>query len=167
MDPSTVAAVDPFVDLSTSYTYWVVGYTSQSGETKPSPIATAASAAWVYAPQTLRVESVSAPSMQPMPGALTASSPMLGSSVKWSWTRDRPDVFLYQISYEIVGGVAGIGPVFLRESIPVLDVSVRTVSFTLGVPQGKTVRFCVHSYASADKTAPLPPGAQCVDQTVP
>ena len=36
-----------------------------------------------------------------------------------------------------------------------------------GFPQGKTVKFCVHSYTRADRTGPLPDGAACVQNTVP
>lgn len=165
-DASTVTAIDPYVDLNTRYTYWVSGFASTGGETQPSPIANVTVAMNPPgAPSTAKVVSVTAPQMRSMPGVLAASSPMLGSAVTWEWTKV-VNVDVYHVSYEIVGGVAGVGPVFVRNLVTTFGAATPP-PMTVNVPQGKTVRLCVHLYASADLTAQLPAEATCTQTTVP
>jgi hypothetical protein len=160
--PSTITAIDPYLELNAKYTYWVVGYTRDSGETKPSPLANIQVVInGPAAPGLLKVENVTAPQMLTMPGPLAAVSPMLGSAVRFVWGQQR-EIYLYQISYEIVGGFPGVGPVLVRATAP----SQGAAGTTFNVPQGKTVKLCVHAYAS-DKAAPLPTGASCVNATAP
>jgi len=157
----TVTAIDPYVAENTRYTYWVVGYSRETGETKPSPITQlVVGFRKPQSPQRVEVANVSAPQMLTMPGSLAASSPMLGSTVAWRWAEVN-NVALYQISYEIVGGFTGIGPVLVRMTAP-----AKSTSLTVNVPQGKTVNLCVHSYSSSASAA-LPPGASCVQATAP
>jgi hypothetical protein len=98
--------------------------------------------------------------MLTMPGSLAAISPMLGSTIAWRWDQVS-NVALYQISYEIVGGFAGVGPVIVRMTAP-----MQSTSGTVNVPQGKSVNLCIHSYASSASAA-LPPGPICVQATAP
>jgi len=140
----TIRAIDPGIDPRQQYTYWVVGYTRNVGETKPSPIAKTATGDPPSEPHDVVVTSVSAPSMLTMPGPLTSISPMLGSAVTLTWT-PRPDVYIYKLSYQIDGGVTGVGPVAVRLDVPP-GITWRYRTATVNVPQGKTVRLCVDVY---------------------
>jgi hypothetical protein len=157
----TITAIDPYVAANTRYTYWVVGYTRETGETKPSPITQVViGSRKPQAPLGVKVTNVSAPQMLTMPGPLAATSPMLGSTVSWRWDQVS-NVALYQISYEIVGGFTGVGPVLVR-----MTAWMKSTSGTVNVPQGKSVNLCIHSYASS-ASAPLPPGPICLQATAP
>jgi hypothetical protein len=139
-----VHAVDPRVDPRQQYTYWVVGYTRNVGETKPSPIATVTTADPPVSNADLQVAAVSAPSMLTMPGPLATISPMLGSTVTLTWT-PKVDIYLYKISYRLVGDITGIGQVATTLEVT-FNQYQRTPTATVNVPQGKTVHLCVDVY---------------------
>jgi hypothetical protein len=157
-----VTAIDPYVTENIGYTYWVTGFTRASGETKPSPITQLAIGfRKPPTPQHVQVTNVTAPQQLTMPGPLAAVSPMLGSAVTWRWD-EVSNIAQYEISYEIVGGFAGVGPVFVR-----MTASPKTTSLVVNVPQGKSVNLCIHSYSNPDRSGPLPPGRNCVPATAP
>jgi hypothetical protein len=110
--------------------------------------------------------SVSGTKSTTMPGQLGASGQQQGSDVTWTWNVPGL-VLLYETSYEIVGGVPGIGTVYERVTVPTSGLPPNPPSLTLGVPSGMTVKFCVSFYAFPAPTNILPQEASCQTTTVP
>jgi hypothetical protein len=157
-------AIDPAVLPDITYSYWAEAVMGPMGLlSAPSPISTANSN-HMFQPYGLQ-SSVSATKLIVVRGRLATLGAIPGSDVTWTW-QPIPYGFSYEISYEIVGGMPGLGPVFERATVPTSGYPPSLAPVTWGVPQGKTVKFCVSLFPDPDP-AKLPPSAPCLTTQVP
>jgi hypothetical protein len=166
----TVSVVDPYVLPNSQYTYSVEAlFAGATGATSSYTMLTIGNFRLDpgTVPNAVPIQaSVSGTKSTTIPGQLGASGPQQGSDVTWTWNVPGL-VLLYETSYEIVGGVPGIGTVYERVTVPTSGLPPNPPSLTLGVPSGMTVKFCVSFYAFPAPNNILPPEAACQTTTVP
>ena len=170
--PTTgMMVVDPYVLPSTSYTYWVEAVFPDGSTGTPSTISSVTTGTGGFGMQMagamqLQV-AVSGTKTTTMPGAMASSGLTQGSDVTWTWGYGKP-VFVWQVSYELVNPGGGGLMLVERSEVPNTPLPVPApVVFTRGVPQGMSVRLCIHIWADSDRTKPLPADAACVVTSVP
>jgi hypothetical protein len=168
--------IDPYVWPGTGYTYWIEVVASDGTVSAPSPISTvnvgvfgaglAGGMATFPAPVATTITGTKTITLFGQQGP--------GSDVTWTWNLTTGPVFVYHISYELnpstslVPGVGGM-PI-IRAEVPIQFTPPNAPgapTFTMGVPQGQTARFCVWVYADPDLTKPLPQEKVCTDTRVP
>jgi hypothetical protein len=167
-------AVDPSVGPGVSYTYWVEALMADGSVTAPSPVSAVDALAPSYFPNPIPSNlfnlqaSVSGTRPTVMPGMLAIRGAISGSEVTWTWNPLQYGL-IYNVSYEIVGGLPGVGAVFERWTVPfVSDVNSNPgpVVTRAGVPQGRLVKFCMSLVPDPDPAKPLP-YASCLTTQVP
>jgi hypothetical protein len=170
-----VWAVDPFVLPGINYTYWVEALLPGVGSSASSPLSTVTTTT----PRQLITNfksSVTGTTSVVGPGPLSLLGARPGSYVTWTWDLTQPALLQnYEASYELVGAVPGVGPVFERFSVTTSttfgangQLVTTFAPVTRGVPQGMTVELCLAPYADPDRTKPLPgPDRVCQSTQVP
>jgi hypothetical protein len=170
-----VGYVDPYVWPGTGYTYWVEAINLNGTVSPPSAISSVTVGRFGVNLSGFPTN-IGAPIASSVSGTKTISilgNTMQGSDVTWTWQLTTSPVVVYHVSYELnptTSIVPTVGGPFFRTEVPVpFDPQIASgpPSFTMGVPQGQTARFCVWVYADPDLTKPLPPERVCTDTKVP
>jgi hypothetical protein len=163
------SGIDPFVLPVVLYDYWVEAVFSPSGTlSAPSATSTVETGEPPAIPDLNA--SVGGTKLVTGPGALSSLGAISGSDVTWTWDPTGRGQFAYLFSYEILGGVTGVGPVTERGSVRNQDPLNGTTTMTVvrGVPQGKQVKFCVTFFADPDVTKPFDPRySKCIVSQAP
>jgi hypothetical protein len=163
------SGIDPFVLPVVLYDYWVEAVFGPSGTlSAPSAMSTVETGEPPALPDLNA--SVGGTKLVTGPGALSSLGAISGSEVTWTWDPTGRGQFAYLFSYEIVGGMTGVGPVIERGSVRNQDPLNGTTTMTVvrGVPQGKQVKFCVAFFADPDVTKPFDPRySKCLVTQVP
>jgi len=152
------SGVDPFPLPVVLYDYWVEAMLGTTGTfSAPSATSTVETGEPPALPNVNA--SVGGTTMVTGPGALATLGAISGSDVAWTWRPTGRGQFAYLFSYEIVGGVTGVGSVYVRGSVRNPDPlnGSQDVTVVRGVPQGKQVKFCVTYFADQDVTKPFDP----------
>lgn len=171
--PGLLSGVDPSVQRGVAYTYWVEALLPGSAAatliggsrvTAPSPVSTVNAGSPNGVIENLQA-SVAGTRTMVMRGMLSSKGAIPGSDVTWTW---KPFIwgFSYEVSYELVGGMPGLGPVFERWTVPTSGYYPTFAPVRRGVPQGVSVEFCVSLIADPDPAKPLP-NATCLTTQVP
>ena len=152
------SGIDPNPLPVVLYDYWVEAMLGSAG-TFSAPSATSTVETGEPPPLPSVNPTVGGTTMVTGPGALATLGAIAGSNVTWTWRPTGRGQFAYLFSYEIVGGVTGVGPVYVRGSVRNPDPmnGSQDVTVARGVPQGKQVKFCVTYFADQDITKPFDP----------
>ena len=159
-------AIDATVGDAADFTYWVHGIVGRSTLTAPSPVSTLHVLYPPPPPTNLRAK-VMGTTLLPMWGPLASLGTALGSNVTWTWD-PLPLAYSYEATYEIMGGMPGIGPVFERFSVSTIGNPPQLGPITRPVPQSQKVQFCV-AVGPPNPGQPLgiPPFSTCLVTQVP
>lgn len=151
----SLRGIDVEVGLETNYSYWVEALFADGSASAPSPVSTVNSQGFFsLAVSNLRA-TVGGTTSIVMPAPLSIRGAIPGSYVTWVWD-PLPAVYRYEISYEIVGGVDGFGPVVERAMVATASEPPTPAPVLRPVPQGKSVKFCVATFPQpVDPTQPL------------